>query len=119
MSSSKIILIIFALALGIGLGLFYGWNINPVQYTDVTPDILRQDYRVDYVLMVAEAYQSDFDADTAAHRLAILGSESPAEITSSAMEYATHNGFTEKEISDLQNLLTSMQTYQQSGNIAP
>src|SRR5688572_17594482 len=116
MSSSNIIKIIIALAAGIALGLIYGWVIDPIEYVDVTPNILREDYRVDYVLMTAEAYQNDFDSETAARRLAILGSESPAMITASALDYATRNNFTEIEIQLLQTLLTAMQTYQPQGN---
>lgn len=112
MPSSNLIKIAIALATGIVIGLAYGWLIDPVEYTDVPPGILREDYRVDYVLMVAEAYQNDFDSETAARRLAILGSESPAFITASALEYANRNGFTETETRALQNLLTAMQTYQ-------
>ena len=116
MSSSNIIKVIIALAIGIALGLIYGWAIDPIEYVDVTPNILREDYRVDYVLMTAEAYQNDFDSDIAARRLAILGSESPASITATALQYATSNNFTEAEIQSLQALLTAMQTYQPQGN---
>lgn len=119
MPSSKIITTLIALALGIALGLVYGWVIDPVEYTDVTPDVLRQDYRVDFVLMTAEAYQNDFDADAAARRLALLGSDSPTAIVSSALEYATLNNFTTAEITALQSLLTAMQTYQPAGNTNP
>jgi len=112
MPSTNTIKIITALAIGIAIGLLYGWVISPVEYTDATPNILRNDYRVDYVLMVAEAYQADIDPETAARSLAILGSESPAIITSSALEYANRNGFSQTEITTLQNLLTAMQTYQ-------
>ena len=116
MPSSNIIKIIIALVVGITFGLIYGWAIDPIEYVDVTPNILREDYRVDYVLMTAEAYQTDFDSETAARRLAILGSESPAIITASALDYATRNNFTEIEIQLLQTLLTAMQTYQPQGN---
>lgn len=116
MSSSNIIKVIIALAIGMALGLIYGWAIDPIEYVDVTPNILREDYRVDYVLMTAEAYQNDFDSDTAARRLAILGSESPSTITATALQYATSNNFTEAEIQSLQTLLTAMQTYQPLGN---
>ena len=116
MPSSNIIKIIIALVVGIAFGLIYGWAIDPIEYVDVTPNILREDYRVDYVLMTAEAYQTDFDSETAARRLAILGSESPAIITASALDYATRNNFTETEIQLLQTLLTAMQTYQPQGN---
>jgi len=115
MSSSNLIKLIAALAFGIAVGLLYGWVIDPIEYTDATPNILREDYRVDYVLMVAEAYQNDFDPQAAARSLAILGSDSPATITASALEYANSNGFSQTEIATLQNLLTAMQTYQPEG----
>lgn len=115
MSSSNIIKIIIALSLGIALGLGYGWVIDPIEYVDVTPNILREDYRVDYVLTIAEAYQKDFDSETAARRLAILGSDTPANITTTALEYANKNNFSETEKQALQNLLTAMQTYQPQG----
>lgn len=116
MSSLNIIKILVALALGITLGLVYGWIIEPVEYTDVPPNILREDYRVDYTLMVAEAYQNDFDTDTAARRLAVLGSEPPATLTSAALEYANRNSFNEVEIQALQDLLSAMQTYNPQGS---
>lgn len=119
MSSSNLIKIAAALILGAALGLVYGWALDPVEYTDVPPNILREDYRVDYVLMVAEAYRRDFDAETAARRIAVLGSESPAVVTASALEYANRNAFTSDEIQALQNLLTAMQTYHPHGNSNP
>ncbi len=90
-----------------------------MQYVDVTPDILREDYRADYVLMVAEAHQSERDPESSARRLAILGSESPDQIVTSTLDYAKNNGFSQDEIALLQNLLTSMQTYQPDGNSTP
>ena len=108
-----------ALALGIAIGLIYGWVINPVEYTNVTPNLLRLDYRTDYVLMVAEAYQSEQDASLAARRLAMLGSDSPAQIVSTALEYARSQGFSPDDIIILQGLLSSMQIYQPAGEISP
>jgi len=119
MTKSNWITILIVTSIGIALGLIYGWVINPIQYTDITPNILREDYRADYVLMVAEAYQSEQDAETAARRLAILGSISPAQLVTSTLEYANNSGFTQNEISLLQELLTAMQTYQPQGATAP
>jgi hypothetical protein len=119
MTSSNWIKFFIALLVGIALGLIYGWKISPIQYTDVPPTILREDYRADYVLMVAEAHQHEGDPETTARRLAIFGSESPAQIVSATLEYAVNNGFTEDEISLLQNLLNTMQTYQPKGNNTP
>ena len=119
MTSSTWIKILIAALIGIALGLVYGWVIAPVEYIDVTPNILREDYRADYVLMVAEANQNEQDPETAARRLAILGSEAPDQIVTSALDYATNNGFTQNEILLLQGLLTAMQTYQPQGINAP
>jgi len=119
MTSSNWIKIALAIITGIALGVIYGWVIDPIEYIDVTPNILRADYRADYVLMVAEAHQSEQDSETSARHLAILGSESPAQIVTSTLEYAAHNGFTQNEILLLQGLLTAMQTYQPQGNNSP
>ena len=59
--SSRWILFIIAILAGAGLGLLYGWVINPVDYVDTAPDTLRIDYKTDFVLMVAEAYQGESD----------------------------------------------------------
>jgi len=119
MTSSNWIKFFVALLIGIALGLLYGWKISPVQYTDVPPTILRQDYRADYVLMVAEAHRNEGDPEGTARRLAIFGSESPEQIVRTALEYATNNGFTQEEITLLQDLLSAMQKYQPEGNNTP
>ena len=112
MSKSNWIRIILTAIAGIALGLVYGWVIDPVEYVDVTPNILRADFRADYVMMVAEAHQSELGLETSAKRLAMLGSESPAQIVTSTLDYAKKNNFTQNEIDLLQELLTAMQTYQ-------
>lgn len=119
MTSKNIIAIVLSLALGIALGLVYGWVIEPVEFTNVTPDLLREDYRVDYVLMTAEAYQNDFDSGAAARHLAMLGSNAPESYVTSAIVYANLNGFTEDEVNALQTLLTAMQTYQPGADQNP
>ena len=45
MMSSNWFKISIAAIIGVILGLVYGWVINPIQYTDITPNILRADYR--------------------------------------------------------------------------
>jgi hypothetical protein len=103
------------LAIGIALGLVYGWVIDPVEYVDTTPNTLRPDYRADYVLMVAEAYGSEQDAAAAARRLAILGSEGPGEIATSALQKARGYGFAAPDLELIQKLTTAMQAWQPPG----
>ncbi len=42
---------------GLALGFAIGWRFWPVEYTNTAPDVLRRDYRDDYIVMVATAYQ--------------------------------------------------------------
>jgi uncharacterized membrane protein YccC len=65
-------------ALGVVLGLLVGWVVWPVRYTNTSPTQLRQDYRNDYVLMAAAAYQTERDLTAARERLARLDPEQPA-----------------------------------------
>ena len=66
-----------ALVAGLGLGLVVGWVLSPVQYTDTDPPSLRQDYRDDYVLMIATDYAREDDLVLARARLAGLGFSDP------------------------------------------
>ena len=104
--------IFIAALLGLALGLFYGWRINPVQYTDITPDVLRIDYRTDYVLMVAEAYRAEGDPALASERLAVFGSEPPAFIAGEAYDYARQSSYPAEDLTLIQELMVALQAWQ-------
>ncbi|HUH97133.1 MAG TPA: hypothetical protein VLZ89_07235 [Anaerolineales bacterium] len=103
---------LIALAVGIGLGLFYGWEINPVQFVDTTPASMRADYRADYVLMIAEAYHADQNMDSAIRRLALLGSAPPADIAAQALQTGQSLGYSADDVALLQELRRALQAYQ-------
>ena len=105
------VFVLLALIVGIGMGLAYGWFIDPVDYFDLTPDTLRTDYKADYVLMIAEAYQVEQDPGLAARRLAIFGSQSPSAIAADGLDFARANGFAESDIVLIQELVTAMQAW--------
>nr|HID13418.1 hypothetical protein [Anaerolineae bacterium] len=65
-------------AVGLTLGFAIGWWLWPVQYTNTAPTVLRQDYRDDYVVMVATAYEVDGDRERARERLKLLDPDEPA-----------------------------------------
>jgi len=104
--------ILIAAILGITLGLVYGRVINPVQYIDITPDILRVDYRADYVLMVSEAFQAEQDPALAARRLAVLGSETPARIAEEAYSYAQQADYSADDLALIQELTVALQAWE-------
>jgi len=111
MKPKRWIFIILALLAGAGLGLGYGWVIDPVETFDQPPDALSEDFKADYVLMIAEAYRAEQDPGQAARRLAVFGSQSPSSIAASGLEYARSNGFADSDIALLQELVTAMQAW--------
>lgn len=101
---------IIAILVGVALGLGYGWIISPVRYVDTSPDTLRIDYKTDYVLMVAEAYQSENDLGLAVRRLALLGNAPPSEIVGQAIQFAQKYGYAETDINRMLMLWNELQT---------
>jgi hypothetical protein len=112
MSSTKWFKLLLFLAAGIGIGLFYGWVIEPVEFVDTTPETLRADYRADYVLMIAEAYHTEKDAELAARRLAVFGSQPPADIVNQALQTGRETGYAPNDLILLEELFSAMQAYQ-------
>jgi hypothetical protein len=84
---TKFLLVII---LGIAGGMLYGWYVNPVEYVDIAFESLREDYKTDYVLMTAEAYQVNHDLGAAVRRLALLDDIAPSEIVQKAIAYGTN-----------------------------
>ena len=111
--------VLLAFAAGIGFGLLYGWVISPVEFVDLSPETLRADFRADYILMVAEAYETEHDLDLAARRLAIFGSASPADIASSALPFGPSAGFTPSELALLEALVEDLRGWQPSPGALP
>lgn len=102
---SRFVLVII---LGIAAGLYYGWVVNPVKYVDAPPDTLRVDFKSDYALMVAEAYQQDQDLATAQGRLAIF-SASPVELVNQAIAFGQGHGYAEQDLVEMRALLDVLQ----------
>ncbi|MBN2388906.1 MAG: hypothetical protein JXB85_17965 [Anaerolineales bacterium] len=105
---------LLAILVGLTLGLVYGWAVSPVEYVDTSPDTLREDYRADYVLMVAEIHHHDHDLDQAARRLAMLGSQPPVQVAAAALDYGLSAGYPPLDIALLQELATDLQAWDPS-----
>ena len=93
---------------GIGLGLLYGWVIDPVDYVDTVPSSLRADYKADYVLMVAEIYGADRDAEAAVMRLTYLGDPSPVDSVQNALIFAVEAGYSPEDLRLLRDLADAL-----------
>src|SRR4030042_4681405 len=102
---------LIAVLLGAAAGLFYGWVVNPVEYVDIAPESLREDYKTDYVLMISEAFQVDHDLGQAVRRLAVLGSAAPTDIVANALSYARQHEYASQDLSLLQSLGETLLTW--------
>ena len=61
--------------LGLVLGLVYAWLVEPVELYDTTPDLLRSDYRHEWIRLAALGYVTDGDLARAQTRLETLSHE--------------------------------------------
>lgn len=68
---------VVGIILGIVLGLFYGYIIDPVEWTDLPITSLRSDLKNDYMRMAIIAYNQTGDVETAQRRFAEFGEEGP------------------------------------------
>lgn len=73
----KISYILYAvlLAAGIGLGLLWGWVISPVEWTDVDPSYMSEQYKEEYFRMTVDSYRLTFDDVQAKRRLDALNTD--------------------------------------------
>jgi hypothetical protein len=107
---SKLILrAAIGVAIGLALGFAIGWWIWPVQYTNTAPDVLRQDYRDDYIVMIATAYEVEVDLQEARERLQVLAPERPATpVIELAERLVARNGSAE-DIARLARLASALE----------
>lgn len=85
------------IAIGLSIGLFYGRVVSPVKLVDTNPASLRDDYKADYVLMVAEVFSMNGEPNFAVCQLAKLGG-SPAEAIEGVTIFAVQNGYTPEDL---------------------
>ena len=92
------------IAAGLTLGLAVGWWLWPVQYTNTAPDVLRQDYRDDYVAMVAAAYEVERDIEQAREWLKLIDPEEPSVPVIELAERLVEAGGSAEDITHLARL---------------
>lgn len=63
---------LLGLLAGIAGGIYYAWAVDPVEYFDTAPTALREDFRNDYLALIAAAYAKDGDLARAQARLALF-----------------------------------------------
>lgn len=85
-----------------------GWRLWPVTYTNTSPTALREDYRDEYVLMIATAYEVEGDQKRARERLALLDSEEPSAPVVRLGQRLIEQGGSEEDIARLARLARAL-----------
>ena len=67
--------ILGGLAIGLALGLLIAWVIAPVEYTDTSPASMREEFKDQYRLAIASAYNATGNLERARARLALVGDQ--------------------------------------------
>ncbi|HNS37317.1 MAG TPA: hypothetical protein PK454_10845 [Anaerolineaceae bacterium] len=111
MRKRRITWFLVSIGLGIALGLLYGWVLRPVPYQDVPMDTLRQDFRTDYILMVAQAYTLDHDAALALRRLSSVDTAPGVRLVQETIIAAQQMGYARPDIETLAALAQGLQEY--------
>jgi hypothetical protein len=84
----RLIFFVFMIMLGIAAGVTYGWVLNPVQYSGTGLQTLGQDFKTDYVLMVAEIFHANGDPVLAMARLNTLNDDPLLQTLDEALAFA-------------------------------
>jgi len=92
------------IALGLALGVVVGWWLWPVTYTNTSPTALRTDYRDEYILMTAAAFEVEHDLDEARSRLEHLNAEEPGAAAAELAGRLIENEGREEDIARLARL---------------
>jgi hypothetical protein len=96
------------IAVGLALGVAIGWWLWPVTYTNTSPAALREDYRDDYILMTATAYEVGGDLEQARSRLERLNPEQPSAPVIDLAERLVGADGSEEEIARLARLAEAL-----------
>lgn len=93
---------VIGVIIGIGLGLVIGWWLAPAEYSQSHMSELNQNYKDDYIIMVAMGYIVDRDINGVLERLRVLEVENvPAYVQDVTERYISNSG----DINDIRFLV--------------
>ncbi len=110
MSTKRLIWFGISILIGLVLGLMLGWGIKPLKYQNMQAETLREDYKVDYVLMVAEGYKTQGDINYSIAQLNKMEPDTKAlRVAQDALLSARKIGYPLYDMESLGNLVTALE----------
>ncbi len=104
------------IVIGLSLGLFYGRVLSPVKIVDTNPTSLREDYKADYVLMVAESFSVDQEPNLAICSLWQLGGNPKTSIENATI-FAVQNKYAPEDLVLINMLYENLKIFNFNGEI--
>jgi hypothetical protein len=101
--------LLLGLGLGLAGGLFYSWIVNPVEYVETAPGSLRDDFKADYLALIAAAYANRGDLARARARLALFEELDPAGELAALAQRRQASGHPLSEAQALAELAAALQ----------
>jgi hypothetical protein len=86
------------------MGLLWSWVLAPVEYVDMAPGTLREDFKDQYRLTIALAYMANPDLARAQARLQLLQDPDPAAALSALAQRALADGQPDQSVRALADL---------------
>lgn len=111
MKGSLFVQILGGLAIGLALGLLIAWVIAPVQYTDTSPSSMRTEFKDQYRVSIAMAFNATGNLERAQARLSLVGDQDILQALISQTERIFTSGNSPDdayEISGLVNALSAV-----------
>lgn len=109
----------FFILLGLVIGVVLGNRFLPIPYENLSISSLRDDYKADYVLMVAEVYHQDQNLENAAAFVQRLGPEAPVYLAQQAMLTARNSNYASQDIELMVQLVQALQKIAPTAGVTP
>jgi hypothetical protein len=100
--------LLLGVILGVAAGLYYAWALNPVEYTDTSPASLRSDFKLEYLTLIAAAYNGTGDLERARARLGLFADPNPADTLAALAQQRLAQGHPGPEVSALAKLASAL-----------
>ena len=109
MKTRRFIFFFLAILIGVGAGLAFGWMMMPPAAPSNAPlGSLREYFKTDLVLMVAEDFQTESDSMQALTQLDRLDDSDPITLLGNSIQYAQGIGYPDEDLKMMTNLLNSI-----------
>ena len=109
MKTRRLLFFFLAILVGVGAGLAFGWMLMPpAAPSDAPISSLREDFKTDLVLMVAEEFQTALDPMQALNQLDELDDGDPITLLGASIQYAQTIDYPEADLKLMRDLLNNI-----------